>query len=121
MRAGKGESVQFRGREPMVCLCGFLRETFQVCAPGFQRNAVAGDGVFDDAKFFDIRERKTQFVLRNFFWIGTAGGDFHVREFPKVRIDDSGGPLSHEESSAVFNDKRDEAAGGGWSSRAEIR
>jgi len=46
--------------------------------------------------------------------------DFGVREFPKVRVDNSGGALADKEFSVTFDDKGNEATCGGGFAFAEV-
>lgn len=55
--AGEGELVEFSERQPAT---GNLRGwNNQSCGPGCQCDAVAGDGVFDDAEWFRCGDAKS--------------------------------------------------------------
>jgi len=46
--------------------------------------------------------------------------DFHIREFPQMRIHDPGGPLPDEKTSLLLDHERHKAARGGGSARAKV-
>ncbi len=78
-----------------------------------QRDAVAGDGMFDYGEGFDLGEMKSRSVCRhNALGPGVPRADFDVGEFPQVRVHDAGGPLANEKPAAALDHESDEAPGG---------
>lgn len=145
VRAGEGELAESCGREPATLArrpparrgagvtsvlsrvgdrrCGLRVREFSV--PGFQRDAITRDGVFDRAKGFEFfgarvcdpqRIEFSQDMLR----LTEPRSDFDVREFPEVGVDDSGRPLAHEKFSIALGDEGEEPALGGGGAFAEV-
>ncbi|HEY4984855.1 MAG TPA: hypothetical protein VIJ24_07285 [Verrucomicrobiae bacterium] len=46
--------------------------------------------------------------------------DFHIWEFPQMRVHDAGGPLADEKFSAALDDKRNESPRGGRRAPAKV-
>ena len=124
---GKGEVVKLREREPFPVLLVVRFREFG--AIGLKRDAVTGDGVFDDAKRFGGGE------VNGGDWAGCVcplraapgwsncgapgatrptvnSGDLDIREFPEVRVHNSVRSLANEKFAVALDDKSEEAAGG---------
>ena len=161
MRAREGEGTQFCQRQPDIVSSGGAssasppmfgrRRTSptEMNAKGFQRDAVAGDGMFHRAKRENGRgfNTKTLCGADNFpiglpnrssrrqlaltFLAGIMSGlmsaatrpwmDFRIREFPQVRIDGSGRTLPDKETSASLDYKGSEMSRRGGFPFAQIR
>ena len=105
--------------------------------PGFEGDAVAGDGVFDGAEWFCGGEMEVCLLggrvspLRAGLGFASSGAhgvtrptivcfSFDVREFPKVAVDNAGGALVDEEFAVSLDDESDKATFSGSFAFAEI-
>ena len=61
---------------------------------------------------------RTELALRDCGWVCM---NFHIREFPQVRVHHSGGPLPDKKFSVALDDERNETARRGGGALAEIR
>ena len=124
MSAGESSTMKLLEREPAPGdFGGWFRG---LCAPHLQRDAIARDVVFDRAERFDGSEAEICSVVGRVSPLravmGASNGahgvtrpttcrsDFDVREFPKMRVDNSGGPLAHEIFAVAFDDEGIETA-----------
>lgn len=129
--SGEGEFVELRKREPIAF--GLGAQVREFSAPDFERDARAGDGVFDGAEGLargGAKIRRTEPFAsarpRPGFSVGGVRGrggmrdGFEIREFPEVRVDHASRPLAHEESPVAFDDEGEEAAGDGGRRLSEV-
>lgn len=134
MSAGEGELVELFGCLPASGNLGGWRG--KLGAPCFERDAIAGDGVFHyvdrflrgDAKILLLVGRVSPLrAVRYLLSCGAhgvtrpaVGADFDARKFPEVRVDDSGGALVDEVFAIACDDEGDEVAFGGGFAFGEV-
>jgi hypothetical protein len=120
MRAGECEHMHLRGGFPdsgTLWERAFANFRFK----GFQRDTVAGDGMFDGLQRRNFGSGQPEFSFKDFFHTGLAAVGFHIGEFPEMGVDDASGALSHEEFSIAFDDEGHEVARSGLLAFAEVR
>ena len=132
VRGGEGEGIQFCQRQPDFVVFGgrssttphfiFIMGT-RVTRPSemnvknLQRDAITGDGMFHRAK----RPGITGFEAEIIYGRRDACRYFHIRKFPKLCVDDSGGPLADKETSVSLHHKGNKTFRGGGFSPAQVR
>ena len=130
MCASESQRVELFTSEPDSVEFGtlphWLVRPSELCAKRIKCDSVAGDGVFDGAERRGVfREAKRCECLESRLQaVGAAnicgppegdtpnggGVNLDIREFPKVGVHNSGGPLSYEEFAVAFHDKGNEVA-----------
>lgn len=118
MRAGEGEVVELLGGQPATGNLGGWRD--KLSAPGFECDAVTGDGMFDGAEWFHGGNAESQLFRSGVLRVVGARLSFGVREFPEVRVDDSGRALPDEEFTVALDNEGEEAAFGGGFAFAKV-
>ena len=106
--AGEGELVESWEREPTAIALG--ARVLEFSAPDFKRDAIASDGVFDDAERFRGAEFETAIrPAKLVSW-----------ELPKVCVHNSVRSLADEEFAVTLNHESNEPALGGGGAFAEV-
>src|SRR5258708_945776 len=76
--------------------------------------------MLDDAEWLRPGNSRAHFRQRELGDVRRARIDFHVRKFPKLRVDANCGPLAHQETATMLEHESDESPGCGGRSLAEV-
>ena len=136
MSAGEGKLVELFGCQPTTGDIGRGRDDFGT--PCLHRDAIAGDGVFDDVKWFGGADAEIAWLIGRVSPLRTVAGlkssealratrstsirsNFDTWEFPEVGVHDSIRALADEEFTVALDDEGEEAALGGGGAPVEVR
>ena len=76
--------------------------------------------MFHGAKRLDFRRHDSENTFENFFCVGLVAVALKVGKFPQMCVHDTSWPLANKKLPAMFNDERDEMAGGTGGALVEI-
>ena len=120
MSTGESQPAQLVPAEPLAFAVRDSNHVIAYDAKDLQRDAVAGDRVFDDAERLEALRPDPESNASRPLYIGLCGRQLNIRELPQVRVDRPGGSLPDEEATVFLRDKRHKMPGGGWTTPAGV-
>src|ERR1043166_823450 len=106
---GEWEILQLAKAQPLTANPGKRCCTVGNATKAVERDAIAGDRVFNGAERFDSFEVKSESSFSDIVNIGFSV-EFRVWKFPEVRIDDASGALLNEITGISFDDESVESS-----------
>ena len=121
MRGGEGQFVKPFERKPHTVEFGIrVIRPAEMRAKGFERNAVAGDGMFDYAERLGGCKSEAEAASGGARIARVLRSDFNIQEFPEVGVDATRRALADEKLAVALDDESDEVALSSSGAFAEI-